>query len=163
MVRVRHLVTAIVLATSAPGAIVSAQAPMRPAPSVGLTAASSVLGAAVGGLLGAIAGGSWTSRECPPGDPDACLGAAFPGFIWGAGAGMTVGAPVGAWLGSRRNGSLTRSLLASGAIFAAEVLILNSIVDDGRTDHRSAAMGIVVAAPILQVIVSTWLHSRVAR
>ena len=161
MVRIRHLVTAVVLATSTRTVVLSAQAPTRPAPSVGLTAASSVLGAAVGGLLGALAGGSWTSRECPPGDPDACLGAAFPGFIWGAGAGMTVGAPVGAWLGSRRNGSLTKSLLASGAIFAAEVLVLRSIVEDGRTEHKNAAIGIVIAAPVLQVIVSTWLHSRV--
>jgi hypothetical protein len=75
-------------------------------------------------------------------------------------AGATVGAPVGAWLGSGRNGSVAKSLLASSALFAAEVLVLRSIVKDGRTKHEGAAVGIVVAVPVLQVLVSTYLHTR---
>ena len=137
-----------------------AQSPTRPAPSVARTAVGSVLGVAVGGLLGAVAGGGWTSRDCPEGDPDACLGAAFPGFIWGTGVGATIGAPVGAWLGSRRNGNLAVSLLASTGLFVAEVLTLRSIVHDGRTDHKEAAIAIVIAVPVLQVIASTYLHTR---
>jgi hypothetical protein len=122
-----------------------------------------VLGVAAGSVLGAIVGGGWTSRDCPTGDPDACLGASFPGFIWGAGVGATIGAPVGAWLGSKRNGSVAKSLLASSALFAAEVLVLRSIVKDGRTEHESAALALVVAVPVLQVVVSTYLHTRTGR
>jgi hypothetical protein len=135
----------------------------RPTPSVARTAAGSVVGVAAAGLLGAFAGGGWTSRDCPEGDPDACLGAAFPGFLWGAGIGATVGAPVGAWLGSGRRVSLTKSLLMSTALFAAEVIALNSIVEDGRTEHKSAALAIVIAAPILQVIASTYIHANPGR
>jgi len=127
------------------------------------TAVGSVLGVATGTLAGALAGGGWTSRDCPEGDPDACLGAAFPGFIWGAGVGATVGAPVGAWLGSGRSGNVGTSLLASSALFAAEVLALRSIVRDGRTEHESAALAIVFTVPVLQVMASTFLHARARR
>lgn len=129
-------------------------------PSVGRTVAGSVLGAAAGAVVGAIAGGSWTSRDCPEGDPDACLGAAFPGFIWGTGVGTTIGAPVGAWIGSGRRNSLVPPMLASAGLFAAEVLVLRSIVHDGRTQHKDAALAIVIAAPIAQVVVSSWLAAR---
>jgi hypothetical protein len=128
--------------------------------SVGRTVAGSVLGAATGAVVGAIAGGSWTSRDCPTGDPDACLGAAFPGAIWGVGVGTTIGAPVGAWIGSGRRRSLAPPMLASTALFAAEVLVLRSIVHDGRTRHKDAALGIVIATPIAQVAVSSWLAAR---
>jgi hypothetical protein len=128
--------------------------------SVGRTVAGSVLGAAAGAVVGAIAGGSWTSRDCPTGDPDACLGAAFPGAIWGVGVGTTIGAPVGAWIGSGRRRSLAPPMLASAALFAAEVLALRSIVHDGRTRHKDAAIGIVIATPIAQVAVSSWLAAR---
>lgn len=128
--------------------------------SVGRTVAGSVLGAVAGATAGAIAGGSWTSRDCPEGDPDACLGAAFPGAIWGVGVGTTIGAPVGAWLGSGRRNSIAPPMLASAALFAAEVLALRSIVHDGRTRHKDAALAIVVATPIAQVAVSSWLATR---
>ena len=127
---------------------------------MGRTVAGSVLGAAVGAVAGAIAGGSYTSRDCPTGDPDACLGAAFPGFIWGTGAGTTIGAPVGAWLGSGRRHSLAPPMIASVALFAAEVLALRSIVHDGRTEHRDAALAIVIVTPIAQVVTSSWLAAR---
>lgn len=128
--------------------------------SVGRTVAGSVLGAATGAVVGAIAGGSWTSRDCPEGDPDACLGAAFPGAIWGVGVGTTIGAPVGAWIGSGRRRSLVPPMLASTALFAAEVIALRSIVHDGRTRHKDAALGIVIVTPILQVATSSWLAAR---
>ncbi|HEX5970441.1 MAG TPA: hypothetical protein VFY85_00845 [Gemmatimonadaceae bacterium] len=128
--------------------------------SVGRTVAGSVLGAATGAVAGAIAGGSWTSRNCPEGDPDKCLGAAFPGAIWGVGVGTTIGAPVGAWIGSGRRNSLLPPMLASAALFGAEVLTLRSIVHDGRTRHKDAALGIVIATPIVQVAVSSWLAAR---
>lgn len=136
----------------------SAQAQGRA--SVGRTVAGSVLGAATGAVVGAIAGGSWTSRDCPEGDPDACLGAAFPGAIWGVGAGTTIGAPVGAWIGSGRRRSLVPPMLASAALFGAEVLALRSIVHDGRTRHKDAALAIVIVTPIAQVAVSSWLAAR---
>jgi len=126
-------------------------------PSVGRTVAGSVLGAATGAVVGAIAGGSFTSRDCPEGDPDACLGAAFPGFIWGTGVGTTVGAPVGAWIGSGRRNSLLPPMLASAALFGVEVLALRSIVHDGRTQHKDAALAIVIVTPIAQVAASSWL------
>ena len=128
--------------------------------SVGRTVAGSVLGAAAGAVVGAIAGGSWTSRDCPEGDPDKCLGAALPGAVWGVGAGTTIGAPVGAWIGSGRRRSLAPPMLASTALFAAEVIALRSIVHDGRTRHKDAALGIAIVTPIAQVAVSSWLAAR---
>jgi hypothetical protein len=159
----RYVIGFLVLGAVGQSEALSAQSPNRPAPSVARTAVGSVLGVAAGGLIGAVVGGNWTSRDCPTGDPDACLGAAFPGFLWGAGVGATIGAPVGAWLGSRRNGSVAKSLLASSALFAAEVLVLRSIVKDGRTEHESAALALVVAVPVLQVVMSTYLHAQSGR
>lgn len=156
----RYLVACAFAAALGKSDISFAQSPNRPPPSVARTAVGSVLGVAAGGFIGALAGGNWTSRDCPPGDPDACLGAAFPGFIWGAGVGATIGAPVGAWLGSGRNGNVGKSLLASSALLVAEVLALRSIVKDGRTNHEGAALAIVVAVPVIQVIVSTYIHAR---
>ena len=156
-------VVACFVAVVATGEASFAQGADRPSPSPVRTAVGSVLGVAAGTVVGAIAGGGWTSRDCPEGDPDACLGAAFPGFLWGAGVGATVGAPVGAWLGSGRNGNLATSLLASSALFAAEVIALRSIVRDGRTNREGAAIAIVVAVPVLQVLVSTYLHARHGR
>jgi len=157
---VGRCVIAWLVAAVATAEVSLAQATDRPSPSTVRTAVGSVLGVAAGSVVGAFAGGGWTSRDCPEGDPDACLGAAFPGFLWGAGIGATVGAPVGAWLGSGRNGNVAASLLASSALFAAEVLALRSIVNDGRTEHKGAALAIVVGVPVLQVVVSTYLHAR---
>jgi len=159
----RFVIACLIAATVGKSQVSVAQSSTRASPSVARTTVGSVLGVAAGGVVGAFAGGGWTSRDCPPGDPDACLGAAFPEFIWGAGVGATIGAPVGAWLGSGRNGNLAQSLLASSALFAAEVLALRSIVEDGRTEHKGAALAIVVAVPVLQVIVSTYLHARADR
>lgn len=151
-------ITAALSAASVLGINAPAEAQSRP--SVARTVAGSVLGAATGAVAGAIAGGSWTSRDCPEGDPDACLGAAFPGAIWGVGVGTTIGAPVGAWIGSGRRSSLVPPMIASAALFAAEVLVLRSIVHDGRTDHKDAALAIVIVTPIVQVGVSSWLAAR---
>jgi hypothetical protein len=156
----RYVLAYLVFAAVGYSEVSFAQSPNRPQPSVARTAVGSVLGVATGSVIGAFTGGGWTSRDCPEGDPDACLGAAFPGFIWGAGIGATIGAPVGAWLGSRRHGSIAKSLLASSALFAVEVLALRSIVKDGRTNHKGAAIAIVVAAPVLQVLASTYLHAK---
>ncbi len=140
--------------------MISAGATAQGRASVGGTVAGSALGAATGAVVGAFTGGSWTSRDCPSGDPDACLGAALPGAIWGIGAGTTIGAPVGAWLGSGRRNSLVPPMLASVGLFAAEVLVLRSIVHDGRTQHKDTALGIVIATPILQIATSSWLAAR---
>lgn len=128
--------------------------------SIGRTVAGSVLGAATGAVAGAFAGGSWSSRDCPQGDPDACLGAAIPGAVWGIGAGTTIGAPVGAWFGSGRQRSIVPPMIASAALFAAEVLALRSIVHDGRTQHKDAALAIVIVTPIAQIATSSWLAAR---
>ena len=159
----RYVVAYLIAGVLAQSEVSLAQATNRAAPSVARTAFGSVLGVAAGTVIGAFAGGGWTSRDCPEGDPDACLGAAFPGFIWGAGVGATVGAPVGAWLGSGRNGNVGTSLLVSSALFAAEVLALRSIVKDGRTEQKGTAMAIVVAVPVLQVVASTLLHAQSRR
>jgi hypothetical protein len=63
-------------------------------------------------------------------------------------------------LGSGRRGNVTKSLLVSSALFAAEVLSLRSMVEDGRTDHENAAFVIVVGVPVVQVILSTFLHAQ---
>jgi hypothetical protein len=158
-VNFRPCIIAIVIAGLAANSQVSSAQSTRK-PRVAPTAVGSVLGVLSGGLVGAIAGGGYTSRDCPTGDPDACLGAAFPGFLWGAGIGATVGAPVGAWVGSGRRGSLPQSLLVSSLMFGAEVLALRSIVKDGRTNHEAAALTIVSIVPVLQVIVSTYIHTK---
>lgn len=154
--RLAGIITSGLLAFAVAAPAAHAQRP----PSVGRTVAGSVLGAATGAVAGALAGGSWTSRNCPTGDPDACLGAAFPGAIWGVGVGTTIGAPVGAWLGSGRQRSLAPPMIASAALFAAEVLALRSIVHDGRTRHKDAALAIVIVTPIAQVVTSSWLAAR---
>jgi hypothetical protein len=122
--------------------------------------AGAVLGAGAGLVVGGLAGGALTSNDCEPGNPDQCLGEALPGFIWGAGMGMTVGAPLGAHVGNGRRGSLGRSLLVSAALFAAEVLVLNQLVDDGRTQHMEAVRAIAIGVPILQAGASVWIESR---
>jgi hypothetical protein len=158
-----HIGSRIVLLTAALSvalAGIGTPARAQSAAHVGRTVAGSVLGAATGAVVGALTGGSWTSRDCPEGDPDACLGAAFPGAIWGIGVGTTIGAPVGAWIGSGRRSSLAPPMIASTALFAAEVLALRSIVHDGRTQHKDAALAIVIGTPILQVVTSTWLAAR---
>jgi hypothetical protein len=118
-----------------------------------------VLGAAAGALIGGFAGGSFTSRDCGN-NPDYCLGAALPGFVWGVGTGHTLGAPIGAHLANRRQGNLVQSVLVSSALFATEVLVLRSFVRDGRTEHKSTALAVVTITPVLQVIVSSMLESR---
>jgi hypothetical protein len=122
--------------------------------------AGGVLGAAVGLIGGGLAGGAVTSRDCEPGNPDQCLGEAMPGFVWGAGVGMTVGIPLGTHVGNGRRGSLGRSLLVSAGLFAAEVLVLNRLVDDGRTEHMDGVRGVAIAVPILQLISSVWIEGR---
>jgi len=128
-----------------------AQRTGRSAPVVTLGA---VAGGAVGLVAGAFAGGSISSRDCEPGNPDQCLGEAFPGFIWGGGAGMTVGIPLGAHLANNRAGSFVKTLGVSALIFGAEVLALNALVDDGRTEHKQLVVGIAAIAPMIQVIAS---------
>jgi hypothetical protein len=127
-----------------------------------LIAGSATLGVAVGAVAGAFIGGAATTRSCNNG-PDDCLGQAFPGFIWGAGIGSTVGAPAGASLANRGRGNVLLSLAASTAIFGAEVVALRSIVHDGRTMHADAARGIVITAPVLQIVTSTLLELRTRR
>ena len=150
------IITSVLLALT----VCAAPARAQGLPSVARTVAGSVLGAATGAVAGALAGGSWTSRACPEGDPDACLGAALPGAIWGVGAGTTIGAPIGAWVGSGRQRSLAPPMIASAALFAAEVLALRSIVHDGRTQHKDAALAIVIVTPIAQVAASSGLAVR---
>ena len=120
--------------------------------------AGAVLGGAAAGVIGGLVGGSLTSRGCDFGNPDACLGQAFPGFVWGVGAGTTLGVPLGAHLGGGRRGNLPRSLLMSSALFAAEVVALNLLVDDGQTQHGEAVRAIVIAVPVLQVVSSVYIE-----
>ena len=136
-------------------------APMHSAAVAGSTAvavAGAVLGGAAAGVIGGLVGGSLTSRGCNPGDPDGCLGQALPGFVWGVGTGITLGVPLGAHLGGGRRGNLPRSLLVSSALFAAEVVVLNLLVDDGRTEHGEAVRAIAITVPVLQVVSSVYVE-----
>lgn len=117
--------------------------------------ASVSLGALAGGVVGLVGGGfagaSFSSRDCETGNQDACLGEAFPGFVWGAGAGMTVGIPLGADLANNRAGSFAKTLGVSALIFGAEIIALNSPVDDGRTKHKGLTFGIAAVTPVVQM------------
>src|SRR5688500_11193617 len=117
-----------------------AVAPVGEARAQGRSTGAVTLGAIGGGALGFIAGGliggAIAGRGCEPGNPDQCLGQSFPGYIWGAGAGMTVGIPTGAHLANRGAGNFGRTFAVSALIFGAEVLALNALVDDGRTRHK---------------------------
>jgi hypothetical protein len=139
-----------------------AQGPVgRPARSAaaatGLTALGATAGAIVGGLGGAIVGATTASGAppCKTGDPDGCLGAQLPRAIWGTGIGITVGTPIGAHLGNGRRGNAVYTALASTALFAGEIIALRSLVDDGRTRHKSTVIGIAIAVPILQIVATT--------
>ena len=156
----RQLTTAalLVCAATAPVAAQSSASPVGAPRIVG----GALLGAVAGGLVSGIAGANYTSRDCGN-NPDTCLGASFPGFLWGAGAGMTLGAPLGAHLANRRQGKLLQSVLASSAIFAVEVLVLRSFVRDGRTQHKHAALTVVAITPIVQVITSSLIEARTKR
>lgn len=129
---------------------------------VGTTARTgwTFLGATAGAVLGGVAGGvigAATTRaaECQIGDPDGCLGAQIPRALWGTGIGITVGTPLGAHAGNRRRGSVTYTMLASAALFAGEVIALNSLVEDGRTEHKRTVVGIAVGVPVLQIVATT--------
>ena len=123
----------------------------------GRTLLGATAGALVGGLAGAYIGAATASgaSPCQTGDPDGCLGAQLPRALWGIGIGITLGAPVGAHLGNRRRGHPAYTALASAALFAGEVVALRSLVDDGRTEHKSTVVGIAVAVPVLQIIATT--------
>ena len=115
-------------------------------------------GAVLGGLAGAVIGAATASDEdvCRSGgDPDGCLGAQLLPAIWGTGIGITLGAPVGAHFGNRRGGQPVYTALTSLALFAGEVIALNALIDDRRTEHKSTVVGIAVAVPVLQIIGTT--------
>jgi hypothetical protein len=130
-------------------------------PSAAAATGRTLLGATAGTVLGALAGGYIgavvASREnvCHVGDPDGCLGATIPRALWGAGVGMTLATPLGAHLGNKRRGHLAYTAIASTAIFAGEIIALRSLIDDGRTEHKSTVIAIAVGIPVLQIIAST--------
>jgi hypothetical protein len=82
------------------------------------------------------------------------------GIIWGGGVGHTVGIPLGAHYIGGRKGQLVPSLLTSAAIFGAEVLTLRYAVVDGHYVHKNTAIGVVIAAPVLQIISSVVFEAR---
>jgi hypothetical protein len=135
------------------------------AQSAGRTLLGSTAGALIGGFAGALSGASMASDDpaCQGGDPDGCLGAQIPKAMWGTGIGITVGAPLGAHFGNRQQGRLALTLLASGALFAGELVALNALVDDGRTEHKNAVFAIAIGVPVLQVIATTWAERAAAR
>lgn len=162
MARIPSLTLALSLALASTPALATAQDGPRVARGImsARTLGGALLGAGAGALVGGFIGGHLSSSGCESGNPDQCLGKAFPGFIIGFGAGHTIGAPVGAHLLNRRAGNLTRSLLVSGAVFALEVLAVNALVEDGRSAHEGAVIGIAIAAPAIQVLTSAILEHR---
>ncbi len=137
-----------------------ALAQIAPGASIPRATAGAVLGGAVGVAIGGLAGAAFTSRNCEEGNPDACIGPTFLGIIWGGGVGHTIGIPLGAHYVGGRKGELVPSMLVSAAIFGAEVLVLRSAVQDGRYVHKNTAIGVVIAAPILQIISSVIFEAR---
>ena len=77
--------------------------------------------------------------------------------------GITLGAPIGAHLGNRRRGHLAYTVIASAALFAGEVVALRSLVDDGRTEHKSTVVAIAVGVPVLQILVTTLVERSFSR
>ena len=123
--------------------------------------AGAILGGVVGVAVGGFTGAAFTSSRCDGGgNPDSCIGPMLLGIIWGGGVGHTVGIPLGAHYIGGRKGSLVPSLLASAAIFGAEVLVLRSAVKDGQYVQKNMALGVVIAAPILQIISSVVFEAR---
>lgn len=123
--------------------------------------AGAMLGGAAGLVIGGFAGGAFTSSSCDSGgNPDSCVGPTLLGIIWGGGVGHTIGIPLGAHYIGGRKGELVPSMLASAAIFGAEVLVLRYAVKDGQYVHRSTAIATVLAAPILQIISSVIFEAR---
>ena len=122
----------------------------------GWTILGATAGAVIGGLTGGLIGAATTrAAACDNGDPDGCLGAQLPRALWGTGIGITVGTPIGAHFGNRRRGRVAYTALASAVLFAGEVIALQSLVDDGRTEHKRTVVGIAVAVPVLQIVATT--------
>jgi hypothetical protein len=123
--------------------------------------AGAILGGVVGVAVGGFTGAAFTSGRCDSGgNPDSCIGPMLLGIIWGGGVGHTVGIPLGAHYIGGRKGEIGPSLLASAAIFGAEVLALRYAVKDGQYVHKDTAIGVVIAAPILQIISSVFFEAR---
>jgi protein-S-isoprenylcysteine O-methyltransferase Ste14 len=123
--------------------------------------AGAILGGVVGVAVGGYTGAAFTNSRCDSGgNPDSCIGPTILGIIWGGGIGHTVGIPLGAHYIGGRKGQLVPSVLASAAIFGAEVLVLRSAVKDGQYVHKNLAIGTVIAAPILQIISSVVFEAR---
>jgi hypothetical protein len=165
MTRLAALPITLAVALAAAAGPTHAQGDPRAAPSpmTGRTLGGALLGAGIGALVGGYVGAHVSSRGCESGNPDACLGEAFPGFIVGFGVGHTLGAPAGAHLLNGRRGGPGRSLAVSAAVFAAEVLALNALVDDGRTRREGLVIGIAAAAPVVQILTSAIIEHRTAR
>ena len=123
--------------------------------------AGAILGGAVGVAVGGFVGAAVTSSNCDGGgNPDACIGPTILGIIWGGGVGHTLGIPLGAHYVGGRKGELVPSMLVSAAIFGAEVLTLRYAVRDRQYVHKNTAIGVVIAAPILQIISSVVIEAR---
>ena len=141
--------TAPALAQSSPGA------------SVPRATAGAILGGALGVAVGGFAGAAFTSSNCDSGgNPDSCIGPTLLGIIWGGGVGHTLGIPLGAHYIGGRKGELVPSMLASAAIFGAEILVLRYAVKDRQYVHKNTAIATVIAAPILQIISSVVFEAR---
>ena len=128
--------------------------------SVPRATAGAILGGALGVAVGGFAGAAFTSSNCDSGgNPDSCIGPTLLGIIWGGGVGHTIGIPLGAHYGGRK-GELVPSMLASAAIFGAEILVLRYAVKDRQYVHKNTAIATVIAAPILQTISSVVFEAR---
>jgi len=57
-------------------------------------------------------------------------------------------------LTNRRAGNFAKTLGVSALLFGLEVLALNALIEDGRTDDRGLALAIAWGTPVVQVIAS---------
>jgi len=114
--------------------------------------------------MGGLVGARFMGDGCQSGNPKACLGEAFPGFVWGVGIGTTLGAPLGAHLGNGRRGDLPRAVLVSSAFLAGEVVALRTFIegDQIRPGRRRAVQAIVILTPIAQIVAAALVERQSA-
>lgn len=159
--RIRSISAACFIAAALSFAALPVMAQRTSGASIPRATAGAILGGVVGVAVGGFTGAAFTSSRCDGGgNPDSCIGPMILGIIWGGGVGHTVGIPLGAHYIGGRKGSLVPSMLASAAIFGAEVLVLRSAVKDGQYVQKNMALGVVIAAPILQIISSVVFEAR---
>jgi hypothetical protein len=158
---IRIAVFMLVVASSA-GAQLPAATDSTPAVAVNdrsaQTTVGAIVGAALGGTLGAFGALGLAVGEC--GDTEECLGPVIQAFLFGAGAGTALGSSIGAHYGNLKRGNLKASLAITGAELAVGVAAMAISL---RHDSGNGTGQIAVAVPLLHVFSAVWMELRTTR